>query len=459
MSDNVISSIGTNQTGANNRVQLRKTLTLMQVVMMGLAFLQPMTIFDTFGIVSGITNGHVATSYAIALIAILFTAVSYGKLVKRFPSAGSAYTYAQKSMSPYVGFMVGWSSLLDYLFMPMINILLAKIYLQAIFPGVEPWIFVFALVALMTFFNLRGINVVANLNTAIVIVQVAVMVVFVGLLIHGVYNGEGAGELWTFRPFASVDAELIPMITGATILCFSFLGFDGISTLSEETPNAGKVIPKAIFLTALIGGLIFIAVSYFLQLYFPDISRFKNPEESQPEIMLYVAGALFQSIILVFSCVTVLASGMAAHAGVARLLYVMGRDGVFPEKTFGYVHPKWRTPAFNVLLVGFLALGAVFFDLVTATALINFGALVAFTFVNLSVISQFYIRERRNKGLMDHINYLILPIIGAATMGVLWINLEPGSMELGLVWGAIGLLYMVWITRRFRRPMPQMPEK
>ncbi|NBN61641.1 amino acid permease [Proteus sp. G2639] len=459
MSDNVISSIGTNQTGANNRVQLRKTLTLMQVVMMGLAFLQPMTIFDTFGIVSGITNGHVATSYAIALVAILFTAVSYGKLVKRFPSAGSAYTYAQKSMSPYVGFMVGWSSLLDYLFMPMINILLAKIYLQAIFPGVEPWIFVFGLVALMTFFNLRGINVVANLNTAIVIVQVAVMVVFVGLLIHGVYNGEGAGELWTFRPFASVDAELIPMITGATILCFSFLGFDGISTLSEETPNAGKVIPKAIFLTALIGGIIFIAVSYFLQLYFPDISRFKNPEESQPEIMLYVAGALFQSIILVFSCVTVLASGMAAHAGVARLLYVMGRDGVFPEKTFGYVHPKWRTPAFNVLLVGFLALGAVFFDLVTATALINFGALVAFTFVNLSVISQFYIRERRNKGVMDHINYLILPIIGAAIMGVLWINLEPGSMELGLVWGAIGLLYMVWITRRFRRPMPQMPEK
>lgn len=459
MSDNVISSIGTNQTGANNRVQLRKTLTLMQVVMMGLAFLQPMTIFDTFGIVSGITNGHVATSYAIALIAILFTAVSYGKLVKRFPSAGSAYTYAQKSMSPYVGFMVGWSSLLDYLFMPMINILLAKIYLQAIFPGVEPWIFVFGLVALMTFFNLRGINVVANLNTAIVIVQVAVMVVFVGLLIHGVYYGEGAGELWTFRPFASVDAEVIPMITGATILCFSFLGFDGISTLSEETPNAGKVIPKAIFLTALIGGIIFIAVSYFLQLYFPDISRFKNPEESQPEIMLYVAGALFQSIILVFSCVTVLASGMAAHAGVARLLYVMGRDGVFPEKTFGYVHPKWRTPAFNVLLVGFLALGAVFFDLVTATALINFGALVAFTFVNLSVISQFYIRERRNKGLMDHINYLILPIIGAATMGVLWINLEPGSMELGLIWGAIGILYMVWITRRFRRPMPQMPEK
>ncbi|KGM26133.1 Putrescine importer PuuP, partial [Photorhabdus luminescens] len=307
--------LGTNQTGANNRVQLRKTLTLVQVVMMGLAYLQPMTIFDTFGIVSGLTDGHVPTSYAIALIAILFTALSYGKLVKRFPSAGSAYTYAQKSISPHVGFMVGWSSLLDYMFMPMINVLLAKIYLQAIFPSVDPWIFVVGFALLMTAFNLRGINVVANLNTGIVIVQVAIMVVFVGLLIHGVYNGEGVGTLWSAKPFVSEDANLIPMITGATILCFSFLGFDGISSLSEETPNAGKVIPKAIFLTVLIGGVIFIAVSYFLQLYFPDISRFKNPDESQPEIMLYVAGTLFQAIILVFSCVTVLASGMAAHAG------------------------------------------------------------------------------------------------------------------------------------------------
>lgn len=447
--------MATNTATAQNRVQLRKTLTLVQVVMMGLAYLQPMTIFDTFGIVSGLTNGHVATSYAIALIAILFTAISYGKLVKRFPSAGSAYTYAQKAISPHVGFMVGWSSLLDYLFMPMINILLAKIYLEAIFPGVPSWIFVMALVTMMTLFNLRGINLVANLNTGIVIVQVAIMVIFLGLVVHGITQGEGAGTLLSSRPFVSEDAHLIPMITGATILCFSFLGFDGISSLSEETPDAGRVIPKAIFLTALIGGIIFIVVSYFLQLYFPDISRFKDPDASQPEIMLYVAGKFFQSIILVFSCVTVLASGMAAHAGVSRLMYVMGRDGVFPERFFGYIHPKWRTPAFNVLLVGAIALSAVSFDLVTATALINFGALVAFTFVNLSVISQFYIRERRNRTLKDTFSYLILPLIGAATVGVLWMNLEASSMTLGLVWAAIGLGYLAVLTRRFRQPPPQ----
>ncbi|MDF1894842.1 APC family permease [Rahnella contaminans] len=449
-------SANTSAAPATQRVQLRKTLTLVQVVMMGLAYLQPMTIFDTFGIVSGLTDGHVATAYIFALIAVLFTAVSYGKLVQRFPSAGSAYTYAQKAISPHVGFMVGWSSLLDYLFMPMINILLAKIYLEAIFPGVPSWIFVTALVAMMTAFNLRGIKVVANLNSIIVVVQVAIMVVFLGLLVRGVYMGEGMGTLATTKPFFSENAHVVPMITGATILCFSFLGFDGISSLSEETPNAGKVIPKAIFLTALIGGIIFVVVSYFLQLYFPDISRFKDPDASQPEIMLYVAGKFFQSVILCFSCVTVLASGMAAHAGVSRLLYVMGRDGVFPEKVFGYVHPKWRTPTFNVLLVGVVAMSAITFDLVTATALINFGALVAFTFVNLSVISQFYIREKRNRTLKDHVNYLILPVIGALTVGALWLNLEASSMTLGLVWGAIGLGYLAFITNAFRKQPPQM---
>ncbi|WBM72102.1 APC family permease [Buttiauxella sp. WJP83] len=444
--------------GAKSRVELRKSLTLIPVVMMGLAYMQPMTLFDTFGIVSGLTDGHVATAYAFALVAILFTALSYGKLVRRFPSAGSAYTYAQKAIHPVVGFMVGWSALLDYLFMPMINILLAKIYFEALVPSIPSWIFVVLLVGFMTISNLRGIKTVANFNSLIVVLQMVVMVVITGLVIYGVANGEGAGTLASTRPFWSENANVVPMITGATILCFSFLGFDGISSLSEETKDAGRVIPKAIFLTALIGGVIFVVVSYFLQLYFPDISRFHDPDASQPEIMLFVAGKAFQFGILIFSCVTVLASGMAAHAGVSRLMYVMGRDGVFPERFFGYIHPKWRTPALNVVLVGIIALFAVKFDLVTATALINFGALVAFTFVNLSVISQFWIREGRNKTIKDHFNYLVLPTCGALTVGALWINLEESSMVLGLIWAAIGLTYLAFVTRRFRNPVPQFNE-
>ncbi|KAB7692896.1 APC family permease [Plesiomonas shigelloides] len=443
-------------TCATQKPQLKKTLSLWQVVMMGLAYLTPMAVFDTFGIVTDITDGHVPSSYLIALIGVLFTALSYGKLVRRFPSAGSAYTYAQKAFNPYIGFMVGWSSLLDYLFMPMINALLAKIYLTALFPNVEPWIFIFGFVSLMTFMNLRGINVVANLNSMIVTLQIAIIVVFISLVAYGVYQGEGLGAVASTKPFFSENAHLLPMLTGATILCFSFLGFDGISSLSEETPNAERVVPKAIFLTALIGGVIFISVSYFLQLYFPDISRFHDPDAVLPEIALYVGGKLFQSVVLCLTTVAVLASGMASHAGVSRLLYVMGRDAVLPEKVFGFVHSKWHTPAINVLLVGAIALSAVSFDLVTATALVNFGALVAFTFVNLAVVAQFYIREKRNKTMKETVQYLILPLLGAMTVGVLWMNLEESSLVLGLTWALVGVVYMAVLTRRFRQPLPQM---
>lgn len=443
-------------TCATQKPQLKKTLSLWQVVMMGLAYLTPMAVFDTFGIVTDITDGHVPSSYLIALIGVLFTALSYGKLVRRFPSAGSAYTYAQKAFNPYIGFMVGWSSLLDYLFMPMINALLAKIYLTALFPNVEPWIFIFGFVSLMTFMNLRGINVVANLNSMIVTLQIAIIVVFISLVAYGVYQGEGLGTVASTKPFFSENAHLLPMLTGATILCFSFLGFDGISSLSEETPNAERVVPKAIFLTALIGGVIFISVSYFLQLYFPDISRFHDPDAVLPEIALYVGGKLFQSVVLCLTTVAVLASGMASHAGVSRLLYVMGRDAVLPEKVFGFVHSKWHTPAINVLLVGAIALSAVSFDLVTATALVNFGALVAFTFVNLAVVAQFYIREKRNKTMKETVQYLVLPLLGAMTVGVLWMNLEESSLVLGLTWALVGVVYMAVLTRRFRQPLPQM---
>ncbi|EGH8425770.1 APC family permease [Escherichia coli] len=392
------------------KTRLRKSLKLWQVVMMGLAYLTPMTVFDTFGIVSGISDGHVPASYLLALAGVLFTAISYGKLVRQFPEAGSAYTYAQKSINPHVGFMVGWSSLLDYLFLPMINVLLAKIYLSALFPEVPPWVWVVTFVAILTAANLKSVNLVANFNTLFVLVQISIMVVFIFLVVQGLHKGEGIGTVWSLQPFISENAHLIPIITGATIVCFSFLGFDAVTTLSEETPDAAL-----------------------------------------PEIALYVGGKLFQSIFLCTTFVNTLASGLASHASVSRLLYVMGRDNVFPERVFGYVHPKWRTPALNVIMVGIVALSALFFDLVTATALINFGALVAFTFVNLSVFNHFWRRKGMNKSWKDHFHYLLMPLVGALTVGVLWVNLESTSLTLGLVWASLGGAYLWYLIRRYRK--------
>lgn len=422
---------------------------------MGLAYMTPMVVFDTFGIVSGVSNGHVPAAYVIALIGMLFTAVSYGKLVRVFPQAGSAYTYTQKAINRHLGFLVGWSSLLDYLFLPMVNALLTKLYLNALFPSVPDFIWVLLFVGIVTLLNLRSVNVLANFNTLFVLVQILIMVVFIILVIKGLNAGEGTGTVFSMQPFFVEGMNIPILITGATILCFSFLGFDAVTTLSEETPNPEKTIPKAILLTALWGGVIFITTSFFIQSFFPDNSRFIDSEAALPEIALYVGGKLFQSIFLCTTFVNTLASGLASHASVSRLLYVMGRDKVFPEKWFGYVHPKWRTPAINVLIVGVISLSAWFFDLVTATSLINFGALMAFTFVNLSVISHFAVREKMHRTPKGFFDYVIMPLIGAGLVGILWINLELSSLVMGAGWFLIGLAYLVFITKAFKVAPPQ----
>ncbi len=455
LSPNAISS-----SVASDSARLQKTLVLWQVVMIGLAYMQPMTVFDTFGIVSNNTGGHVPTAYIVTLIAMMFTALSYGKMVRYYPSAGSAYTYAQKSINPNVGFVIGWCTMLDYLFNPMINILLATIYLKSQLGDVNVWFYVIPLAGAMTFINYRGVELVAKSNSIIVFFQLLLMVIFIVLVIKGLMFGEvGAGTIASTKPFFSSDMQLSAVAAGSAVLCFSFLGFDGLSSLSEETKNAAKTIPRAIFLTTLIGGVIFIAMTYFMQLYFEGYT-FVAPDESQPEVLLYVGqnsfpkfmmATFFQSVGLWLAIFAVMASGIAAHTGVSRMMYVMGRDGIFPKKVFGYISPKYKTPTINIVIVGVISLTAGFFDLDFALHLVNFGALTAFFFVNVCVIVQYFIRDKRRQSLREKFDFFVLPFLGMLCIGYLWYNLEFTALVIGVVWGSIGIVYLATLTKGFRK--------
>ncbi|MFI8493829.1 APC family permease [Peribacillus butanolivorans] len=434
--------------------QLKRSLNLWHIVLLGVGYMTPMVVFDTFGIVSEKTGGHVPTAYVIALIAMLFTAASYGKMVKVYPQAGSAYTYTQKTINPHLGFLVGWSSMLDYLFLPMVNAVLTKIYLTALFPEVSPWIWVVAFVLLMTVINLFNVNFAANFNSFLVFFQMLVIIIFVALVVKGVMGGEGTGEVFSIQPFIGSHMEMSTLIAGATILCFSFLGFDAVTTLSEETPNPTKTIPRAIFLTAFIGGVLFVTAAFFTQLFFPDVSRFADPEAASPEIALYVGGKLFQAFFLAGTLSGTLASGLASHASVSRLLYVMGRDQMIPKKLFGFIHPTYKTPFYNVIFVGATSLVALFLDLVTAASLINFGALIAFTFVNICVIIH-AIRNKSFRSVKGFLSNILSPVIGAASVFILWLNLEMSSLILGVVWAVIGIGYLLYRTKLFTNSPPQ----
>lgn len=451
---------------ASAPARLQKTLLLWHVVIIGLAYIQPMTLLDTFGMVSRDSLQHVPTSYFVALLAVLLTSLSYGHMIRRYPSSGSAYTYAQKAIHPNVGFMVGWSSLLDYLLSPMVNILLAKIYLTSMFPEINHWVWIIGLTALMVVVNLRGIRFVANFNGLIVFFQLLIIAIFTFMIWRELHAGQNAlgsiaeqsGQgLWSLSPFWSAQAEIGALITGATILCFSFTGFDSLSSLAEETHDTQNTLPKAIFMTALISGLIFIVATYFLQLYFPGDPKqyFEAVDETQPEILYLVGGALFKSVVLSFAIVTVMASGIAAHAGVSRLMYVMGRDGVIHKRFFGHISPKSFTPSYNILLVGAVALTAGFLSLEYVVALISFGALTAFSFVNLSVLAEYVWRQRRWQSLGDVLRYIVTPVLGFISVGAMWLEVEPTSLNSGLIWASIGIAYLAVITSGFRVPAPQ----
>lgn len=428
---------------------LKRSLGLWAIVGLGLGYMTPTIVFDTFGIVSKETNGAVPLAYLTALLVMIFTAISYGKMSRVFPSAGSAYTYTRETINPYLGFLVGWAALLDYLLLPMVNALIIRIYMEAIFPSIPPWIWVVCYVAVVTAINVWGIGKTSNLNFILVVFEVVLIGAFIVLAFVQLSQGMGHGTILTTVPLFHSGLEFGHILTGATIVCFSFIGFDAVTMYTEEALDE-KTIPKAIMLTVLIGGGIFFIASYFAQTLFPDVSGFKVTDDTLPEIALYVGGHIFQLIFLAGAFAATVASGLASHASVSRLLFVMGRNGVFPRQYFGYVHPKFKTPSFNVILAGVVSLLAIAPSLELISSMINFGALIAFTFVNLSVIAHFVFRQKRYKTGKDILTYLVMPIIGAGLTGILWANLSHDALIGGIIWSAIGFIYMLFLTNFFK---------
>ncbi|MDO4440846.1 MAG: APC family permease [Moraxella sp.] len=457
-------------TPVNNVAKLQRNLGLWHVIIIGLAYIQPMTLLDTFGMVSRDSGGHVPMSYIFALIAILLTSISYGHMIRAYPSSGSAYTYTQKSINPSMGFMVGWSSWLDYLLSPMVNIILAKIYLDALFPEVNSWVWVIGLTAIMTGINIFGSKVVAYFNSWIVFIQLGIIAVFVyltydalagGANADGIISPENAYQLWSMTPFWDSMTSVGALITGATILCFSFTGFDSLSNLAEETKDARNTLPKAMILTTLIAGIVFIISTYFMQIYFPNnpATYFELVDETQPEILEAVGGAAFKGWVLSFAIITVMASGISAHAGVSRLMYVMGRDGVISNKIFGQISPRFFTPVNNILIAGAVALTAGFISLEAVVNLISFGALTAFSFVNLSVIFRYVLRDKKVNTAKDILSYIIVPVLGFISVFLMWLEVDSQTLKVGLAWASLGFIWLGIKTAGFKKPVPQYREE
>jgi amino acid transporter len=431
----------------------REHLNLLAVVMFGLAYLAPLIVLGTYGVVSQASHGATAASYLLALVAMLFTAASYGKMAALLPVSGSAYAYVSHAIDRRIGFMIGWAVMLDYLFLPMVIWLIGTVYLRDQFPGVPAPVFVLMFIASSTVLNIIGFRVAKSANMLLMAFQILVIALFVGLAFNYVSGHSGAAGLLDAAPFFNPATAVAPIAAGAAIAAYSFLGFDAVTTLSEETHNPRKTLPIAIWLVALLGGGVFILVAYAAQLAHPGFA-FKDPAAAADQIALTIGGLLFKSVFLAGMVLAQFASGLAAQAAGARLIHAMARDGVLPKKLLGRLDPRFGTPKAAILLTGLVGLLAVFLSVESSTSFINFGAFSAFCAVNLAVVAT-ALRERRAPG-PNLVGWFLAPLIGFAIDAWLLTQLERPAIILGLSWLTIGLLLLTYLTRGFRRPPPSL---
>lgn len=431
---------------------LNATLGLGGVTLFGLAYMAPIIVLGIFGVIAEASAGASAGSYLLATVAMLFTAASYAKMSVHYPVAGSSYTYVRKALDSRLGFLVGWTILLDYLFLPLVIWLIGAAYLTGEFPAVPAWVWIVAFIVVTTALNILGLKVADKANLVLMALQFLVIVLFIGFAVAHMVSRHGGGSLLSVTPFSGTGG--FPAIAaGAAIAAYSFLGFDAVSTLTEDTKNPQRNIPRAIMLVALIGGVVFVTVAYILTLVQPG-GTFPNADSLAADTARTIGGALFAAFFVTGLIIGQFTSGLAAQASVSRLLYAMGRDSVLPKKFFGTLSPRFFTPVFNIVLCGLIGLGAVFLSVATSTSFINFGAFTAFTLVNLSVIG-YFVRHRHEQRL-NPLTYVAIPLIGAVVDVYLLTQLGSAALTLGVIWMSIGVVYLLVLTRGLRVPPPEL---
>lgn len=435
--------------------KLRRVLTLRYLVVFGIAYLAPTVVFDQFGVITHATGGMQALAYAITTVAMFFTAYSYSRMVKAFPQAGSAYTYVQKSVNPWVGFFTGWVMLIDYLLLPMICYLLLGIYMNNVVPGIPVWVWVVGSAAFVAIFNIVGVRAAGRVNTVVVVAQVAFSLLLAVVLAVVVAQLHGPQGLFDARAVVNPDTfQLGGVLQGASVLAVAFLGFDAVSTFAEETVEPRTTVPRAVLIVSIGAGVCFSVIAYIMQLAWPTAYKdVSDPNTGILELFTHTGIGWIEAPFLIIDNASNIICAMAALAAVSRVLYGMGRDGVLPRRTFGYVNKRFQTPVFNILLTSAIALTAIFYadNLLGASSLISFGAITGFVFVNYAAISHYFIRGRRRHGA-DLVRYLVLPGLGVLVSVVLWIGIDWQAKLLGLGWLVLGLIYIGVKSRGFRRP-------
>ena len=426
---------------------LRRTLGLWDLILYGMIVIQPTAPMPVYGVMSQRANGHAVTTVLIAMVAMLFTAISYGRMARAYPSAGSAFTYVGSEIHPALGYVTGWGMAMDYMLNPIVCTILCSKFALNFFPEIPYPVFVILFISLFTGLNLFGIRTSARINDTLAAAMGVVIVIFLADAARYVLRTPHDGMAFFTRPFYDPQTFSAGAVLGGTSLAvLTYIGFDGISTLSEEAENPKRNILLATVLVCLITGALASVEVYAAQLVWPGAQSFPDVDTAFVHVAGRAAGPWLFSLINVTLLVATVGSGMGSQLGAARLLYGMGRSNAIPKSFFGAIEPKRRIPRNNVLFVGIFALiGTSFLTFERAAELLNFGALLAFMGVNAASFARYFLRERNRAW-----SHFLVPILGFIVCLLLWLNLSRSAKIAGVVWMLLGITYGAIRTRGFK---------
>jgi amino acid transporter len=438
--------------GLGYRQELKRSLSLPDLLVYGLVFIGPIAPVAVFGIVFDASHGMVPLTYLVGLVAMIFTALSYMAMARAFPVAGSVYAYSAGSFGETVGFFAGWAILLDYLLLPTLSNVVCAIAVAAMVPEIPLWLVVAALLVFTTTINYLGIETTAKANVFLLILSLIVLAAFLAIGTYAAVIGVGGAHA-SVTPFYNA-AEISPgIILGAASLgVLSFLGFDAISTLSEEAAGGPRAIAKATIVSLCIAAALFVAQTWLASLFVLGQTRFPSPEAAATafyDISFLVGGPWLKFMVAVPGIVLGATAGsLTAQAATARLIFAMARDGKLP-RGLAHIHPRRKVPERAVFLVAAinLILGLTLVSsLELLTSMVCFGALVGFVMVNLSVIAHF-----RRDPARSWFRHILAPLFGVCITGfVLW-NTDVNAKLAGLAWLAAGAVFYL-VLRMTGRP-------
>jgi putrescine importer len=434
--------------------RLKRVLSLRDLLVYGMMIMQVVAPIPIFGLLEQRSNNHAVTTILVAMLAMVITAISYGRMARLYPMAGSAYTYVGRALNPHLGFLAGWSMFLDYLVIPLISAIIPALAIQRLIPAAPLPLLTFLVLSGMTALNLRGIRATVHANMVLLAVASIAVGVFLILAIRYLLLKSGWSGIFSISPmYDPAGFQPGALLAGISLAAMNYIGFDGLTTLAEDSVNPKRDMVLSTVLVVVITGVLSAVELYFLHLVLPDW-RAADPNTSYLDVMRTVGGPVLFTTFLIVMSVSQFGSGFSVQVNAARLLYGMGRDNVLPKSVFGFLSSQRRNPSRNIIFVGLLAfLGTVFVPFDQACDLLNFGAFLGFMGVNLATFWSYFVRtppgHRRNL-LWD----VLLPASGFVMCLVFWIGLPNRAKIVGGFWLLAGLGYSAYKTRGFReRPL------